>query len=240
MNTNNSDNSTFVYNPPMEPFLEILYEDDKIVVVNKPSGILSVPGKAAEHNDSILSRVRKTAPDAEAVHRLDMSTSGIIVVAKNKDAAGRLGKQFQERQTRKLYYAWVWGVMTTEMGRVNKPLCVDWLNRPMQRVDYVNGREAITDYICIARESDRSFVRLHPHTGRSHQLRVHMKELGHPILGDHLYAPAEARDIVPHLQLHAGYLAFHHPKTMELMEFNHLPPFKVPDNFDVMSDKVDI
>ena len=208
MNTNNSDNSTFVYNPPMEPFLEILYEDDKIVVVNKPSGILSVPGKAAEHNDSILSRVRKTAPDAEAVHRLDMSTSGIIVVAKNKDAAGRL--------------------------------CVDWLNRPMQRVDYVNGREAITDYICIARESDRSFVRLHPHTGRSHQLRVHMKELGHPILGDHLYAPAEARDIVPHLQLHAGYLAFRHPKTMELMEFNHLPPFKVPDNFDVMSDKVDI
>lgn len=229
----NQTSDTFVYNPPMDPFLEVLYEDTDIIVVNKPSGLLSVPGKAAEHNDSILSRVRRDTPEAAAVHRLDMSTSGILVVAKNKMATGRLGKQFQERKTHKIYFAWVGGIVEQDHGVVNKPLCVDWFNRPLQRVDYVNGREAITNFKCLKRENDRTLVKLQPITGRSHQLRVHMMVLGHPILGDHLYAPPELRDIVPHLQLHAGYLSFYHPVTNELMEFKHLPPFRIPEDVEL-------
>lgn len=220
----------FIYNPPKEPFLDILYEDDNIIVVDKPSGLLSVPGKALEHNDSILSRVRSLAPDANAVHRLDMSTSGIIVVAKNKLCTGRLGKQFQERKTGKIYYAWLGGKLEQQEGIVNLPLCTDWENRPLQHVDYENGREAITHYIVLWQDEERTFVRLKPHTGRSHQLRVHMKELGHPILGDHLYATSEYRDCVERLCLHAGYLSFNHPITNEFLEFKSMPSFSVPEN----------
>lgn len=219
----------FIYTPPMTPYLDILYEDTEIVVVNKPSGILSVPGKATEHYDSIVSRVKENNPEAGAVHRLDMSTSGIMVVAKNKLATGRLGKQFQERKTDKVYFAWLGGKMEKEEGVVNLPLCVDWENRPLQHVDYENGREAITHYICLWSNEEKSFVRLHPYTGRSHQLRVHMKELNHPILGDHLYAPEKYRSMAPHLYLHAGYLSFFHPITNQKMEFKAEPPFPVPD-----------
>ncbi len=221
-----SDN--FIYEPPMEPFLDTLYDDEYITVVNKPSGLLSVPGKKAEHVDSVLHRVRQSAPEAQAVHRLDMSTSGIIVVAKDKVSAGRLGKQFQERKTEKIYFAWIYGIPKQLEGVINLPLCVDWENRPLQHVDYENGREAITHYICLKSIDNKTFVRLKPYTGRSHQLRVHMKELGHPILGDHLYAPKEVREMVPHLQLHAGMLSFYHPHTNQKMTFKCMPDFEVP------------
>lgn len=217
--------STFIYTPPMEPFLDILYEDDDIIVMNKPSGLLSVPGKAAEHYDSIAWRVRQSCPEAGSVHRLDMSTSGVILMAKYSKATGILGKQFQERKTEKFYYAWVWGQVTGTSGTIDLPLCVDWENRPLQHVDFVNGRKAVTDWETLRVEADRSLMKLTPHTGRSHQLRVHMKELGHPILGDHLYAPEEARDIVPHLQLHAAMLSFYHPVTGEKMRFEAPAPF---------------
>ncbi|MGN1393955.1 MAG: pseudouridine synthase [Succinivibrionaceae bacterium] len=223
-------NKDFIYNPPTEPYLDILYEDDYIIVVNKPSGILSVPGKKAEYYDSIVSRVKTISPDATAVHRLDMSTSGIMVVSKAKVATGKLGKQFQERQTDKIYFAWVGGCVSKDEGVINLPLCVDWDNRPLQHVDYENGREAITHYICLWKSSTKSFMRLHPYTGRSHQLRVHMKELGHPILGDHLYAPPVYKDMAPHLLLHAGYLSFNHPITNQKMEFKQIPIFEIPNN----------
>lgn len=221
-------NSDFVYKPPMVPYLDVMYEDDSIIVVNKPSGILSVPGKALEHYDSIVSRVKENNPDAGAVHRLDMSTSGIMVVAKNKIATSRLGKQFQERKTDKIYFAWVGGVIENKEGVINLPLCVDWENRPLQHVDYTNGREAITHYICLWSDDTKSFVRLHPYTGRSHQLRVHMKELNHPILGDHLYANEKYRNMAPHLYLHAGFLSFYHPISNEKISFKVNPPFEVP------------
>jgi tRNA pseudouridine32 synthase/23S rRNA pseudouridine746 synthase len=213
----------FIYNPPKEPFLDILYEDDNIIVVDKPSGLLSVPGKALEHNDSILSRVRSLAPEANAVHRLDMSTSGIIVVAKNKLCTGRLGKQFQERKTGKIYYAWLGGKLEQQEGIVNLPLCTDWENRPLQHVDYENGREAITHYIVLWQDEERTFVRLKPHTGRSHQLRVHMAHphsLSASIVGDEIYGTPGTR-----LMLHATSVTFTHPITNEYMRIEVTPPF---------------
>ena len=218
----------FIYNPPQDPFLDILYDDEDFIVVNKPSGLLSVPGKKIEHVDSILHRVRASAPEAQAVHRLDMSTSGVMVVAKNKITTGIIGKQFQDRKTDKIYYAYVGGILEQEEGVVNLPLCVDWNNRPLQHVDFENGREAITHYIKLWNDDKKTLVRLHPYTGRSHQLRVHMKELWHPILGDHLYATPEIRAMAPNLYLHAGYLSFFHPRTNEKLEFRAPPPFEVP------------
>lgn len=217
--------STFVYNPPMEPYLDILYEDEHIIVMNKPSGLLSVPGKAAEHADSIAWRVRQRCPEAGSVHRLDMSTSGVILMAKYAKATGILGKQFQERKTEKFYYAWVWGQVEGSEGMIDLPLCVDWENRPLQHVNYEHGRPAQTYWQRIRVEADRTLMKLTPYTGRSHQLRVHMQQLGHPILGDHLYAPKEAQDLVPHLQLHAAMLSFYHPVTGEQMRFEAPAPF---------------
>ncbi len=219
----------FIYTPPMNPYLDVLYEDEQIVVVNKPSGILSVPGKEPQYYDSIVSRVKEHNPEAGAVHRLDMSTSGIMVVAKTKLATSRLGKQFQERKTNKMYFAWVAGEVEQLEGVIKLPLCVDWENRPLQKVDFTQGREAITHYICLWHSPEKSFMRLHPITGRSHQLRVHMRELGHPILGDHLYAPEQVQQMAPHLYLHAGFLSFYHPISNQKMEFKANPPFAVPD-----------
>ncbi|WP_274968689.1 pseudouridine synthase [Succinimonas amylolytica] len=220
----------FIYTPPLEPFLEIIHNDDAIIVVNKPSGLLSVPGRDPRHNDSIISRVRREAPDAQAVHRLDMATSGIMVVAKNSKISGILGKQFQNRSTSKIYYAWVYGEPESPEGVIKLPLITDFSNRPYQIVDFNNGREAITQYTVVftAPDKSRSLVRLHPLTGRSHQIRVHMKEIGHPILGDHLYASPEIREMVPNLQLHAWSLTFYHPVSNQRMTFRHDPPFTVP------------
>ena len=217
--------STFHYDPPKEPFLDILFEDEHIIVVNKPSGILSVPGKAVEHFDSIASRVKSRYPQGGAVHRLDMGTSGVLVVAKTAQATSALGRQFQDRKTEKYYYAWVWGQMEKLKGTVDLPLCVDWENRPRQQVNYEHGRRAITHYICQRVEADRSLVKLKPITGRSHQLRVHMMELGHPILGDHLYAPPEAQAAAPHLYLHAAMLSFNHPLSGQRLTFEAPAPF---------------
>ena len=220
----------FIYTPPLEPFLEIIHNDDAIIVVNKPSGLLSVPGRDPRHNDSIISRVRREAPDAQVVHRLDMATSGIMVVAKNSKISGILGKQFQNRSTSKIYYAWVYGEPESPEGVIKLPLITDFSNRPYQIVDFNNGREAITQYTVVftAPDKSRSLVRLHPLTGRSHQIRVHMKEIGHPILGDHLYASPEIREMVPNLQLHAWSLTFYHPVSNQRMTFRHDPPFTVP------------
>ncbi len=215
----------FHYDPPMEPYLDILFEDDSIMVVNKPSGILSVPGKAVEHHDSIVSRVKERFPAGGAVHRLDMGTSGVLVVSKTQQATSALGRQFQDRKTEKFYYAWVWGQMDKLEGTVDLPLCVDWDNRPRQQVNFEHGRPAITHYQCLRVEADRSLVKLKPITGRSHQLRVHMMTLGHPILGDHLYAPPAARDAAPHLFLHAAMLRFNHPLTGQRLTFEAPAPF---------------
>ena len=163
------------YNPPQEPWLHILYQDDHIMVVNKPSGLLSVPGRLEEHKDSVMTRVQRDYPAAESVHRLDMATSGVIVVALTKAAERELKRQFREREPQKTYVARVWGHPQPEKGLVDLPLICDWPNRPKQKVCFETGKSAQTEYQVLDYASDNSArVQLKPITGRSHQLRVHM------------------------------------------------------------------
>ncbi|WP_194757076.1 RluA family pseudouridine synthase [Aliidiomarina indica] len=215
----------FVYNPPQHPWLDILWRDDDLLVLNKPAGLLSVPGKAPEHKDSLILRVQRALPSARVVHRLDMATSGIIVMALHKEAQGKLGQQFERRQITKHYRARVFGQLTTDAGDVQLPLRCDWPNRPKQMVCFEQGKSALTRYQVIARDQDSTDVQLFPVTGRSHQLRVHMQQLGHPILGDRLYGSSESTAAAKRLLLHAEFIAFRHPMTEQALEFYSPVPF---------------
>ncbi|WP_311753693.1 bifunctional tRNA pseudouridine(32) synthase/23S rRNA pseudouridine(746) synthase RluA [Proteus columbae] len=214
-----------VYNPPTDPWLHVLYQDEHIIAVNKPSGLLSVPGKAPEHNDSIMSRIKAEFPNAECVHRLDMATSGVIVVALNKEAERELKRQFREREPKKTYIARVWGHVEKEEGLVDLPLICDWPNRPKQKVCHEAGKAAQTFYEVLEYEENATRVKLSPITGRSHQLRVHMLALGHPILGDRFYAHPQARAMAPRLQLHAQELFITHPAFRSPIHFECLADF---------------
>ncbi|WP_192457901.1 bifunctional tRNA pseudouridine(32) synthase/23S rRNA pseudouridine(746) synthase RluA [Musicola keenii] len=208
------------YNPPRDPWLHVLYQDQHIIVVNKPSGLLSVPGRADEHKDSIMSRIQADIPTAESVHRLDMATSGVMVVALTKAAERELKRQFREREPKKSYLARVWGHMAQDEGLVDLPLICDWPNRPRQKVCFEQGKPAQTAYQVLARDADGTTrVKLMPITGRSHQLRVHMLALGHPILGDGFYAHPDAKAMAPRLLLHAQELAITHPAFHTPMHF---------------------
>ncbi|WJV53334.1 bifunctional tRNA pseudouridine(32) synthase/23S rRNA pseudouridine(746) synthase RluA [Prodigiosinella aquatilis] len=208
------------YNPPADPWLHILYQDQHIMVVNKPSGLLSVPGRAPEHKDSIMSRIQADFPQAESVHRLDMATSGVMVVALNKAAERELKRQFREREPKKSYLARVWGTLEQDEGMVDLPLICDWPNRPKQKVCFEQGKAAQTEYQVLARDDDGTTrVKLMPITGRSHQLRVHMLALGHPILGDGFYAHPAAKALAPRLLLHAQELCITHPAFLTPMHF---------------------
>lgn len=214
------------YHPSQDPWLYILYQDEHIMVVNKPSGLLSVPGKAPEHHDSIMARIQRDFPAAESVHRLDMATSGVMVVALNKAAERELKRQFREREPKKSYIARVWGHLEKDEGLIDLPLICDWPNRPKQKVCYDTGKSAQTEYQVISRDDDGSTrVKLMPITGRSHQLRVHMLEMGHPILGDKFYAHPEAKAMASRLQLHAQELCIHHPAFGGPMHFKCEPDF---------------
>src|SRR6056297_890431 len=197
------------YAPPTDP-LEILHHDHEIVVVNQPAGLLSVPGKGAHLADCLLARLQDAFPTALLVHRLDRDTSGVMIFALTPHAQRHLGLQFEKRQVRKTYVARVWGEVAEKKGTVDLPLIVDWPNRPRQKVDHVEGRPAVTDWRVLRREAGTTRVRLSPHTGRSHQLRVHMREIGHPILGDPFYADGPARDF-SRLMLHSESLRIRHP-----------------------------
>ena len=197
------------YAPPTDP-LDILHDDHEVVLVDEPSGLLSVPGKGEHLADCLLSRVQAVFPTALLVHRLDRDTSGVMIFALTPHAQRHLGLQFEKRQVKKTYVARVWGEMREKTGTVDLPLCVDWPNRPRQMVDPVNGRAAQTDWRVVRAGVGETRVRLMPRTGRSHQLRVHMKEIGHPILGDPFYAEGAARDY-PRLMLHSETLQFRHP-----------------------------
>lgn len=207
------------YNPPAQPRLNVIHEDRDMIVVNKPGGLLSVPGRTPELFDSVLSRVRELHPGAQAVHRLDLGTSGVLVVATRRKAEAILRQQFQERLTRKIYLAKVDGVMAEDAGQVDLPLICDWPNRPRQMVCHDTGKPALTDYVVLERAEESTLVLLRPHTGRSHQLRVHMASLGHPILGDNLYGKARQGD---RLHLHASQLGLYHPYSGEWTVF-HAP-----------------
>ena len=213
----------FTYTPPDVP-LRIIYEDRAILVADKPSGLSSVPGKTEGRADCLETRLRRAYPGTLLVHRLDCDTSGVMVFARNKAAQGFLGQEFEQRRTKKTYVARVFGDLQPDSGQVDLPIGVDWPNRPRQMVDAVNGRAAVTDWVVLGRDAGETRVRLFPLTGRSHQLRVHMLSLGHPILGDPIYATGAA-SAFPRLMLHAETLGLHHPDSGEWVTFSAPCPF---------------
>ncbi|WP_292294142.1 RluA family pseudouridine synthase [Marivita sp.] len=211
------------YTPPDTP-LEILHEDHEILVANKPAGLLSVPGKGPDLADCLISRLEVAYPQVLLVHRLDRDTSGVMVFGLTPHAQRHLGLQFEKRQTRKTYLARVAGRLEPKTGTVDLPLIVDWPNRPLQKVDRETGKPAVTDWRVMKASDAESRVKLYPQTGRSHQLRVHMLALGHPILGDPLYAPDTA-ERYPRMMLHAEELRLRHPDGGTGMKFRVKAPF---------------
>ncbi|MEO0486555.1 MAG: RluA family pseudouridine synthase [Pseudomonadota bacterium] len=210
------------YRPPTGP-LQVVHLDHELLAVDKPSGLLSVPGKGPELADCLLARVQAEYPSALLVHRLDRDTSGVMIFALSPHAQRHLGLQFEKRQAQKVYVADVWGRLEGR-GTVDLPLCVDWPNRPRQHVDHENGKAAVTEWRA-KKPGETTRVEMRPQTGRSHQLRVHMAELGHPILGDPFYAPPEALAAAPRLMLHAWKLDLRHPDGGEWVQMRAKLPF---------------
>ena len=214
------------YSPPPDTGLSLIFADDSLVVVDKPAGLLSVPGRGEDKADCLATRVQAVFADALVVHRLDMATSGLLVFARGEEMQRQLFRLFRERLIEKSYVAVLDGLLSAEAGEVDLPLIGDWPNRPRQKVDFEVGKHSLTKFIRMAIDSsaNTSRVELHPVTGRSHQLRVHMAALGHPILGDELYGgPAEYRS--ERLLLHAMDLAFFHPLTAASLDFHCSVPF---------------
>lgn len=211
------------YSPPTDP-LTILHEDHEIVVLDKPAGLLSVPGRGPDLADCLITRVQAVFPQALLVHRLDRDTSGVIVFAPTPHAQRNLSMQFEEKRTKKTYQARLQGLLEPREGTVDLPLIVDWENRPRQMVCHATGRPAQTDWRVLRYEGETTRVRLLPRTGRTHQLRVHMLAMGHVILGDSIYATGAALDH-PRLMLHAEELRLNHPETGRGMSFRAPVPF---------------
>ena len=214
---------TFAYDPPPDA-PRIIHADHEILLVDKPAGLLSVPGKGADKADCLIARLRGAFPTVLLVHRLDQDTSGVMVFALTPHAQRSLGQQFEHRRVKKAYVARLAGRLEPRNGTVDLPLIVDWPNRPRQMVDHENGRPARTDWRVMRASDDETRVRLSPLTGRSHQLRVHMAALGHPILGDPLYAAGAAADH-PRLMLHAESLRIKHPETGVSISYSAPVPF---------------
>lgn len=200
------------YAPP-QTRLEIVHADDFLIAVDKPSGLLSVPGRGEDKADCALSRAQVVYPDALTVHRLDMATSGLLLLARGKEMQRALSGLFERGEVLKRYIADVWGVPDPAAGEINLPLITDWPRRPLQKVDHEIGKPSVTRYEALSASGSIARLALTPLTGRSHQLRVHLAEIGHPILGDEFYAAGEALAARPRLALHAERLAFRHPGT---------------------------
>lgn len=209
------------YAPPPDTGLTLIHADEHLLLFDKPAGLLSVPGRGADKADCMASRARQRYADAMVVHRLDMETSGLFLMARGEVMQKTLSGMFERREMEKTYLALIDGTPKHEHGKIELPLICDWPNRPLQKVDHQIGKPAVTFYelVCSRPELNASLVRLRPVTGRSHQLRVHMLALGHPILGDRLYAPPAVREKAPRLMLHAHSLAFTHPVSGEVREF---------------------
>ena len=218
------------------PF-ELIFEDSALLVFNKPSGLLSVPGKGPEKADCLRTRVQQVYPEALTVHRLDMSTSGILLMARSAELHRKLSIAFQDREVHKRYVAVVDGQIRDEgmlLGDdpatwrlIDLPIATDWINRPLQKIDMQDGKLSQTHYKIIRYDAanDTTRLELAPVTGRTHQLRVHLQSIGHPILGDHLYASPEVMAKSARLLLHASQLTFAHPITGEMLELHCEAPF---------------
>ncbi|HEC19414.1 MAG TPA: RNA pseudouridine synthase [Gammaproteobacteria bacterium] len=215
------------YQPPADQTLAIVYRDDTLLVVDKPAGLLSVPGRGADRQDCLIRRVQRWFDDALVVHRLDMETSGLLILARGKGSQSRLGRLFQQRAVQKGYVAVVEGRVRPAEGEIDLPLICDWPNRPRQKVDHQLGKPSLTRYAVLGRGIDAQSTRLvlQPETGRSHQLRVHLQALGHPILGDRLYAKGQTQARAGRLLLHATSLMFEHPVTGEPLRIISEAPF---------------
>jgi tRNA pseudouridine32 synthase/23S rRNA pseudouridine746 synthase len=211
--------------PPPEGPLRLLHADEALLILDKPSGLLSVPAKPPGTQDCLEARVRAAFPETLLIHRLDGDTSGIMVFARTKVAQRHLNWQFERRQVSKTYVARVAGVIAEDAGRIDLPLICDWPNRPLQMVCHERGKPSVTDWRVLAREAAATRVELRPLTGRSHQLRVHLLSLGHPILGDRFYAPPEALAAAERLQLHAHRIGFRHPIGGAPVAFESPVPF---------------
>ncbi len=211
------------YSPPTSP-IDVIHADNEILVVAKPHGLLSEPGKGVHLADSLLTRLKVAFPATLLVHRLDRDTSGVMAFALTPHAQRHLGLQFEKRQVRKAYVARVHGQVPGNAGTIDLPLAVDWPSRPRQKVDLRHGRPALTSWELLQAHADESRLMLFPRTGRSHQLRVHCLAIGHPILGDPLYAEGEARQH-HRLMLHSMSVRFRHPAHGRAVSFSAEPEF---------------
>lgn len=209
--------------PHSKEAIEILYEDADLLLVRKPDLLLSIPGRHPLNKDSLISRLQCDYPSASIVHRLDLDTSGIMVVPLNKPTHADISRQFQRREVDKTYHAIVYGTVEEDAGEIDLPIAPDWADRPRQVICHQRGKAALTRFEVLERHGDRTRLLLKPVTGRSHQLRIHMRELGHPILGCDMYAHEAALAMADRLMLHATTLAFRHPVTGEQIQ-GHCPP----------------
>jgi tRNA pseudouridine32 synthase/23S rRNA pseudouridine746 synthase len=212
----------FTYSPPKIP-VSYIYVDQDIIIAEKPCGLLSVPGKT--ESDCMEARVRTDYPEALIIHRLDMATSGLMVFAHNKNAQRHIGLQFEKRFIQKEYLARVWGLIKLNKFNIDLPVITDWKNRPLQIVCYEKGKSASTKVEMISHENNTSYLSLKPLTGRTHQLRVHLNSIGHPILGDRLYAHDPAFLLADRLMLHATKIKLMKPVDGQWIEFNSSCPF---------------
>ena len=203
--------------------VRLLHVDEHLIVAEKPAGLLAVPGRGEAGRVNLASHVQALWPDALVVHRLDMGTSGLMLLARGADMQRRLNAAFEQRAVGKRYVAVVEGVVQGDEGRIAAPLAADWPNRPRQIVDVVNGKPSLTCWQVMTRGLATTRLSLSPVTGRSHQLRVHLQHIGHPILGDELYAPLPLR--AERLLLHAAEISFAHPGSGLTMHFISPPPF---------------
>ncbi len=201
----------------------MLLQDAALVVAEKPAGLLAVPGRGEDKQDCLSARLQKIFPDLLVVHRLDMATSGLMVFARGAEMQRKLSRAFHDREVEKRYTAVVAGKLAPAVGEISLPLGADWPNRPKQKVDHAAGKHSLTRYRVLTYDASAHTTRveLEPVTGRTHQLRVHLAEVGHPIVGDALYGGG----LSERLLLHASMLAFTHPLTGAALSFVSEPPF---------------
>jgi tRNA pseudouridine32 synthase/23S rRNA pseudouridine746 synthase len=206
--------------------MDVLFNDHDLLVVNKPSGLLSVPGKGPDKQDCLWTRLQAQHPGALVVHRLDQATSGLMVFALNPASQRALSMAFEARQVDKQYLAWVEGVLpvSEDWQTIDLPILLDWPNRPVHIIDAC-GKPSVTLWRCVHQHATLpgSLLELQPQTGRTHQLRVHLKSIGYPIWGDALYAPPEVQARAPRLLLHAQSLALQHPLTHQALRWTCAP-----------------
>ena len=217
----------FTYNPPANTGLDILYQDEDLLLINKPAGLLSVPGRGEDKQDCLIQRVQAELPDARIVHRLDMETSGVMMMALNAEVHRQLSMLFEQRKVQKRYIAVVGGQVKDESGLVDLPLITDWPNRPKQIIDHERGKPSRTSFKVISVDHDKKTTRVEliPETGRSHQIRVHLQSMGHAILGDRLYASDMFREMSMRLLLHSTFISFDHPVSGNNISIASEAPF---------------